>query len=173
MHRVALHAFVDESKKRDYIVAAALITSDDVTAARRAMRDLRIGKQQRIHFKDEDDSRKKQIITAVLSVSAGCRIYVCRTRRSAREHCLTCMVPDLVDLGVGRLVLERDESTEQLDKRILYAQLRKAGSSMNYQHDSPHREPMLWAPDAVAWCWASGGDWRKRVADHVDVHEAG
>lgn len=170
---MALHAFADESKKNDYIVAAALVAADDVGAARRALRDLRTGRQQRIHFKDEKPARKEQILSVALRVSAGCRIYVCRTRRSARENCLGRMVPDLADAGVDRLVLELDTSTEQLDKRVLFEESRKAGTAMTYQHEQAHREPLLWVPDAIAWCWATGGPWRRLIADHVTVFDAG
>ncbi|SEF14571.1 hypothetical protein [Jiangella alba] len=171
---MALHAYVDESKKCDYIVAAVVITGGDVAAARQLMRGLLVGKQQRIHFKAETrPARKEQILATVLEVIGSCRLYVCRSRHSARENCLNAMLPDLVDLGVDRLVLERDTSTEKLDRRVLYDASRKAGTEMPYQHDMPHREPLLWAPDAIAWCWATGGSWRQRVADHVTVAEVG
>lgn len=97
---MALHAFVDESKGRDYIVAAAVIAAGEVSAARRAMRALLLPKQPRIHFRDEKDHRKEQIVTVALDVIVEARIYVCRTRHSARESCLSAMVPDLVDMGV-------------------------------------------------------------------------
>jgi hypothetical protein len=137
------------------------------------MRALRIGKQQRIHFKDEKPARKEHVVETALEVISDCRIYVCRRRQSARENCLSRMVPDLADIGVDRLVLERDTSTEQLDKRVLFEATRKAGSAMIYHHDSPHHEPLLWAPDAIAWCWASGGSWRQLVASRVTAVEAG
>ncbi|SDU12693.1 hypothetical protein [Jiangella alkaliphila] len=170
---MALHAYADESKKNDYILAAALVSASDVAAARRVLRDLRIGKQRRIHFKDEKPARKEQVLAAALEVSSGCRLYVCGGRRSARENCLSRMVPDLVDLSVDRLVLELDTATELLDKRVLFEETRKAGAAMTYQHELAHHEPLLWVPDAIAWCWASGGGWRQRVADHVTVLDAG
>jgi hypothetical protein len=36
-----------------------------------------------------------------------------------------------------------------------------------YEHLKPHEEPLLWVPDAVAWCYGNGGDWRRRVAPLV------
>lgn len=170
---MALHAYVDESKKAGYIVAAAVVTADEVAAARRAMRALLLPKQLRLHFRYEKDSRKAQIVDATMEVSVEARLYVCRTRRSARENCLNAMVPDLADRGVDRLVLERDTSTERLDRQVLFEATRKAGTEMTYQHDMPHQEPLLWAPDAIAWCWAAGGSWRQRIAEHVTVMEAG
>jgi hypothetical protein len=55
----------------------------------------------------------------------------------------------------------------------MFEATRKAGADMTYHHDMPHQEPLLWAPDAVAWCWAAGGAWRQKVADRVTVIEAG
>ena len=37
-----------------------------------------------------------------------------------------------------------------------------------YEHLSPRMEPLLWIPDAVAWCWAKGGVWKDRVLPLVD-----
>ncbi|PZF83083.1 hypothetical protein [Jiangella anatolica] len=169
---MAWHAYVDESKRRDYIVAAAVIAADGVVGARQAMRGLLVGKQQRIHFKDEKPARKELIIATALDLCTDVRLYVCRTRHSARESCLQTMVPDLVDIGVDRLVLERDQSTVQLDKQVLYEATRKVGAALTYHHHTPHQEPLLWVPDAIAWCWAAGGAWRQRVSARVTVFEA-
>ncbi|MBB5787297.1 hypothetical protein [Jiangella mangrovi] len=92
---MALHAYADESKKGDYIVAATVIAGGEVTAARQALRELLVGKQQRIHFKAETrPTRKAQILETVLEVTEDCRLYICRSRHSARENCLHAMVPD-------------------------------------------------------------------------------
>ncbi|HEX6194584.1 MAG TPA: hypothetical protein VFZ37_01655 [Jiangellaceae bacterium] len=170
---MGMHAYVDESKKRDYLVAAVVVPAEQVADARRAMRELLTGHQQRIHFRDERPSRKERVVATVLDVSVDCRVYVSRSRHSARENCLNRLVPDLTDSGVERLVLETDTSTEQLDRRTLYAATRKAGSNMIYVHHSPHQEPLLWAPDAIAWCWAAGGKWRRLIRPQVREIEAG
>jgi hypothetical protein len=32
-----------------------------------------------------------------------------------------------------------------------------------------HTDPMLWIPDAVAWSWVKGGEWRDCVAPYSTV----
>lgn len=35
---------------------------------------------------------------------------------------------------------------------------------MTYELLATHADPLLWIPDAVAWCWNRGGTWRDSVA---------
>jgi hypothetical protein len=35
---------------------------------------------------------------------------------------------------------------------------------MIYEHLRPFEEPLLWIPDAIAWAWGAGGDWRRRIS---------
>ena len=43
---------------------------------------------------------------------------------------------------------------------------------MQYRHEAAAAEELLAVPDAIAWCWAKGGDWRRRVeALVVDVRQ--
>ncbi|GHF77951.1 hypothetical protein FHX82_004368 [Amycolatopsis bartoniae] len=34
---------------------------------------------------------------------------------------------------------------------------------LTHQHLNSASVPLLWVPDAVAWCYGAGGDWRRRV----------
>ncbi len=34
---------------------------------------------------------------------------------------------------------------------------------VTYGHSDRQTELLLAIPDAVAWCWARGGDWRRRI----------
>jgi len=34
---------------------------------------------------------------------------------------------------------------------------------VRYVHRKPSTEPLLAIPDASAWSWAKGGDWRRRI----------
>jgi hypothetical protein len=38
-----------------------------------------------------------------------------------------------------------------------------ARERISYVHHHRHYEPMLAIPDAIAWCWGKGGDWRRRI----------
>ena len=63
------------------------------------------------------------------------------------------------------LVLERDDSLIGWDNQRLIEFTRAAGcrDTLAYQHRRAEAEALLAIPDAVAWCWAKGGDWRPRI----------
>ena len=63
------------------------------------------------------------------------------------------------------LVLAQDDSTLKSDRRILFEAAGKYGirDQLTYHHLRAKQEPMLWIPDAVAWCLAKGGEWPDRV----------
>lgn len=66
-------------------------------------------------------------------------------------------------------MLERDESIEQADRRILFREVRKLGlaDALTYAFEAPHLEPLLWTADAIAWSYAKGGDWRRRAESMI------
>ena len=61
--------------------------------------------------------------------------------------------------------LEQDDSLIESDRRVLYERVRVAGCehTLRYEHKAAHEECLLAIPDAVAWCWAKGGEWRRRA----------
>lgn len=162
------HVFVDETKERGLLVAAAVVLPADLVAARRTIRDLILPGQRRIHFHKEKDDRRRQIIAAVATLSAHAVIFDARDHRNARmarEACLVDLVEHAAKINAARLVLERDDSTFQADRRLLFEQVRRSGLSgaLRYDHLRAHEECLLAIPDAVAWCWAKGGRWKTSV----------
>jgi hypothetical protein len=156
-------------------VVAAVLSSADVTATRRAVEGLHLGTQRRIHFKDESDGRKRSILDVVTAAPVKVRLYECprvRHELTAREACLTALVEDLAALGGERLVIERDDSTISHDRRTLYQAVGKVGvrGDLQYVHLRAKDEALLALPDAFAWCHAKGGKWRRRIEDLVDDH---
>ena len=83
----------------------------------------------------------------------------------ARKACLRALVFDLAGTDVSRLVLERDDSLLGWDNQQLIELTREAGcrDSLSYHHERAGSEAMLAIPDAIAWCWAKRGDWRRRI----------
>lgn len=75
------------------------------------------------------------------------------------------LVDDLAAADARRLVLERDDSLVVADRRVLEARVRAVGvdGRLRYDHLPPRSEPLLWAADAVAWCWVHQGSWRSAV----------
>jgi hypothetical protein len=88
-------------------------------------------------------------------------IYVTRLKDSvtARRLCLEAIAEDLSVSAVDRLVLDLAEGHVAADKRTLFEATRRLGSKMRYEHRRSKTEPMLWVPDAVAWCYSHRGDW--------------
>ena len=163
------HAFVDETKIRGLLVAVAVLEPRTLAPARTAMRSLLLPRQSRLHFAKERDARKGQILTALEALPLRINIYDARAvgdQRTARKLCLEHLVGDLAELHAHRLVIEQDDSLVRSDQEVLFHAVRSHGveSELVYEHMSPRMEPLLWIPDAIAWSWVKGGEWRDRIA---------
>lgn len=166
----AAHVFVDETKERGLLLTAAAMLPGDLQTARKHMRGLVMPRQRRIHFFREGDARRKQILDVIIALAPVCTIYDSsrHRRRQQREICLRALVADLASSRAQMLVLERDDSILDLDRRLLYQQVHDLNCpELRYQHLRAREEPLLTIPDAVAWCWQRGGHWRERVRELV------
>lgn len=103
------------------------------------------------------------MLAAIGGLDLTATVYVTKNRREAREHCLTRMVPDLAAIGVTRLILERDESLLAFDRRTIAGVARQHCPDLEYLPLKAHDDLLLVLPDAIAWCWATGGSWRERI----------
>jgi hypothetical protein len=169
-----VHAFVDESKRRGYLVAAVVTAPSDLAAVRRALRGLLLPGQSTVHFRDEDDRRRRRVLSTISGLPITARLFVSPSSDAviARQRCLTHMVSELLDCGVDRLVLEQSDGDLAADRRTLFRSLRTPesnGRSLSYVHLRAASEPILWAADAVAWARPKGGDCRRRLAP-LEVH---
>lgn len=70
------HIYVDESKRREYLVVAAVVSLGDLGNSRDRLRELLLPRQPRLHFRDERGARKHRIISAVLELDVRADIYV-------------------------------------------------------------------------------------------------
>jgi hypothetical protein len=167
------HAFVDETKVRGLLVVVAVLEPRDLASSRAAMRGLLLPRQTRLHFVKERDSRKGQILSTIAELSVRVSLYDAtgiKDPRVARRRCLDQIVADLAAMSAHRLVIEQDDSLVRSDQEALYQAVRSSGveGQLVYEHMSPRLEPLLWIPDALAWCWAKGGIWKDRVTPLVD-----
>jgi hypothetical protein len=164
---VLVHAFVDENTVRGIMVAAAIADPQSLAHARKVLTELRLKGQERLHFKSERDSRRREICSALVKLDVRVHVYnaATLTPKQGRPRCLEMLVADLAQLSASRLVLEQDDSTMKADRRVLYEAVGKHGirEHLTYHHLRAKQEPMLWIPDAVAWCLAKGGEWPARV----------
>lgn len=169
---MAVHIFVDESKARGYLFAATSVLTQDVVSARKRMVQLRLRGQHRIHFSKEDPRRRRLLIGSIRAIPATTVIYdasAIRNHKQARTACIEALIADAAVQGAREVILEEDDSLITEDQHDLFQQVQKVGclGRLRYAHMKPRAEPLLWIPDAVAWCWAKGGDWRQRIRPAV------
>ena len=164
------HVFLDETKRQGYVVAAAAVPPGDLAPLRSVVRGLVLPGQRRVHMKDERDSQRREMAAALVDAGVEVVIYDAgrrySTQRRAREECLRAVVTDAAaEAGETRLVREQDDSLVRWDAQRLIELARAAGcrDRLRYDHLRASEEQLLAVPDAVAWCWARGGQWRRRV----------
>ena len=161
------HAFADESfRKREYLICAATVATSDLQETRKTLRGLCLRGQRRLHFVTESDSRRKVILSAIAELNLSTSVYVApsRDQTSARRVILKAMVNRLRSDGVTRLVLDARQGQDQRDRNIIHALVQSHPKpQFEYAHLLSESEAILWIPDAVAWVWGRGGQWRKRA----------
>ncbi|MGK0741654.1 hypothetical protein ACSHWG_07215 [Leucobacter sp. Z1108] len=163
--------FVDESKARGYTMVAALAAEKDVGKLRRDIRSLVLPGQRSIHFTKERDERKRLILSRFVEFGTRAQIFHCATKNDAlgRERCLAGLVSFAAAQSHTKIVIERDESIEHSDRRILFREVKHHGltGALTYSLEAPHIEPLLWVADAIAWSYTKGGDWKRRIEPMV------
>jgi hypothetical protein len=164
------HVFVDESKARHYLLVAAVIQEAQVDRVRKAVGGLRLPGQARIQFTSESDPRRKAILSgmAAAGLSSAVAIYDVadvRNVKAARDAAMARLVDDVAKMGARKLVIEHDANVLASDTRIIRDRASQAGclDLLIYEHRRAREECLLAIPDAVAWAWARGGEWRTRA----------
>ncbi|MBU2698572.1 hypothetical protein [Pimelobacter sp. 30-1] len=159
--RPGAHVFVDETKNRDYLMAAAAVLPGDVVDARRQLRGLLLPGAERVHFTHERPSRRRELLNAMRELDVQVTLYVARTRDHAagRGSCMKAILDDVLKARAQMLVFELDESVAQADRRTIADRFRHEESPPLYRHLRAKEEPLLWISDAVAWCAQRGGEW--------------
>ncbi len=171
---MAGHVFVDESKRRDYVLAAAAVPTDTLQTARNVIRALRLPGQTKIHMVKESSGRQRSLLAAIGSLDVRVTMYVATKTTftahvEARRRCLDSLIDDIAVDGHMSLCIERDDSQETRDRRLIRNRLGAIGyrDQLSYRHSKVDAEPLLVIPDAVAWAWPQGGDWRRRCEQIV------
>lgn len=166
------HVYVDETKKSGYLLVASVHMPSDATALRDAVRRLLLPGQRYLHMKDEKDGRKRTIATTFVDAGARATVYRAGSHhpneRERRAACLHALVDDHAVAG-AHIVLDQDETMIRWDNQKLIEFTRAAGcrDRLRYEHRHAHSELLLAVPDAIAWCWAKGGQWRSLVAPAI------
>jgi hypothetical protein len=126
-----------------------------------------------LHFNHERNARRKQIIGLICTFGLMVDLYQAKRDDAAnRRRCLEAIVRDNAATA-ERLVVERDESTVANDQRTLTAASHRFGCHGRLRWDllAAKEDPLLWIPDAVAWCWVRGGEWRRLIQSFSQVRD--
>jgi hypothetical protein len=160
-----MQAFVDESERQGYLLAAVVVAPRDLDGTRTELRGLLAPRQRRLHFNSESNKRRRLLLARMCDLDVRASVYTCRTRGEDARRVLLSALATKLPRRTTRLVLEAREGRDVLDRRVL-ARLQQSGriaDHLVYEHLRPHEEPLLWVPDAVAWAVGAGGGWRQRA----------
>lgn len=160
------HVFVDETMRSGIALVAALIVPGDLAGLRSAMRSCRLPGQSHIRFTKESPKRRKALLSQISAMPVHALIY--HAEKGGRYRCLRRLVADAQTLEVSRLILEKDESLQEQDRREIRSYLAATPGvpTFQYLHEAKRAEPMLWIADAIAWSWPQR-EWRPRIASLV------
>ncbi|MFT4264476.1 MAG: hypothetical protein QM572_13910 [Nocardioides sp.] len=133
--------------------------------ARAALRPHVLPGAYRLHFKSERNDRRGAILDTILSLPITVRLYIGPRAEQVqtRTGALTSLAEESARGDVERIVIERDDSVVAVDRRTIAVAMRGSTHLLEYAHLRAKEEPLLWASDAVAWCWQRGGRWRQRA----------
>lgn len=163
------HVVVDESMRNGYLLVAAVVMPQDVNATRRGIQDLVERGQRRLHMVKESPPRKRMILQRLTELGVTATLYEAgpnhKTNIERRRACLEQLVVDAVAAGGARLSLETADGVDQRDQQQLIELMRRlrCHDVLTYEHAHAGQELLLAAPDAIAWAWTKGGDWKRRT----------
>jgi hypothetical protein len=163
------HVFVDESKRGGgFVLCAVWIAPDALGRARAAVRRCLAPGQRRIHFTSEGRARRLAILGELCGLAVDTVIIDASGHPgeiAARARCFEALLPLVLDSNATRLVVELDETQIHRDQRTIRAILRHRGTHEYFAWEfvRPHEDVLLGLPDAFAWCWTKGGEWRERI----------
>ncbi|MDT7550356.1 MAG: hypothetical protein QOE84_2750 [Actinomycetota bacterium] len=125
---MSLHAFADESIRNGYLIPAAVIATASPAAARGKLRELRKPGQRRLRMKDENDSRRRNILSTPAGLEVQIHLYRApvagRPIRADRDACPRVLIPALLELDVERLVIDLC-SQDHRDVQVVHETLTK------------------------------------------------
>ncbi|NKV32811.1 hypothetical protein GS921_24205 [Rhodococcus hoagii] len=162
MTPAGMRAFVDESNcirtetTQEYLIGAAIVSSEDCEAAREALRPLRLPGQIKPHWTDENP-RRKRLITDAIAELGSMHVVVAhlsgRNRKTERyrRKCLETLYYELEEAAVLDVTLERRSDAQDKKDRAHIVSLQSKGwhPGMRISHCRGGDDPLLWVPDAV------------------------
>ncbi len=158
---------IDESKFKKYILCAVEIPQSQAPSARQTVNRARKKGQDSIHFVSESAQRKKQILGIYSSIELKCTNYVVKglNENIARKLCIQALIDDLDTTKHYSIIFDLDVNHLQADRSIIAQALKNRSivARVEYRHTEPKSETLLWLPDALAWTYAKGSDWKREL----------
>lgn len=96
-----------------------------VPDVRKIVNGLRLPGPRRLHFKQESDSRRRVIISAMCALDLHRVVYDAANwsdQKAAWDACIRAVVDDCGGAGAELLVIERDDSVVHADRLMIRAQ---------------------------------------------------
>lgn len=154
-------AYLDESsavrseERQEYLVCAAVIPVAEVEAIRERVSALRLKGQIKLHWTDESEARRKQIVTALAGLSPMTSVVTHLSDRQNKTErfkrlCLEVMYYELALMGVRNVICEaRTASQDKKDRAHIVAlrNQRKVEQGFDIDHCRGGDDPLLWLPD--------------------------
>lgn len=166
------HIYVDETKAKGYLVAAATGSQSQLAVCRKEIDSLILPGQRSLHMNAEADPRRRKIADTIVTMGETQGITAViydagrnGTEKERRFQCLRALVHDAAELEQAKIIFDLDETLHKWDRQKMIELTRTAdtGQRITYAHHSRNADLLLAIPDAIAWCWARGGEWRKRI----------
>jgi hypothetical protein len=182
---VSRTAYVDESLRVGsglYVLAAVIVANRDADRHRDTLRGLLYRGQERLHWRDESQRRRGQLIEAVCGLGNTGVVVIAtgmapRRQERARRKCIERLLAELVDREIGSVVFERRHHALDARDRAMIAALQRQRvlpPAFRATWQPPVNEPLLWLADIAAGAvsLAETGDdsyWNE-VADAFSTH---
>jgi len=140
-----------------YLMAAAILANEDVGTSRDAMSRLLLPRESKVHWRDDQAARRRQVVNAVLELPVEGFVVVRQSMggepsERARRKCLDRLLPELEALGCSSLVLEsRGAVQDRRDMAMIDAlrRTRAVSSAIKVDHQPGPKDPLLWISDAL------------------------
>ena len=138
-----------------YVLAAVVVADRDADRHRETLRALLCRGQERLHWRDEGDRRRGQLIEAVCGLgNAGVVVIATgmapRRQERARRKCIERLLTELVGREIASVVFERRHHALDARDRAMIAALRRQRalpSAFRATWQPPVSEPLLWLAD--------------------------
>lgn len=154
-------AYLDESSanrpenRQEYLICAAVIPIAETESIREQLTPLRLKGQIKLHWTDESDTRRKQIVTAISELAPMTAVVTHLSNRQNkterfRRLCLETMYYELTQMGIKEVTCEgrtASQNKKDLAHIVALRNQRKVAENFGINHCRGGDDPLLWLPD--------------------------